>query len=101
MRRAGITLTVHRGGGAHAGVDQGLGAFLALDQHHLRGADHSRLVVQRARIGRCHLVPLSVPGAELFLVTGRVVAIHDRDQFARGVEVVPFGGGWAEFIDRR
>ena len=90
---------VHRRGGIDARVDQGLRAFLALDQHHLRGAGHPWLVVERARVGWCHLAPLGIPGPELLLLSGRVVAVDDGDEMALGVEIVPLRGGWAKFID--
>ena len=90
---------VHRGSRHDAGINQGLRAFLAFDQHHLCGAEHPRLVVERAWFGRCHLVPLNVPGAELLLLTGWVIAVDDGDKLAGRIEVVPLGGGWAQFID--
>jgi len=92
---------VHRGGGSDARINQCLRAFLALDQYHLSGADHPRLVVQRARLGRRHLAPLGVPGPELLLASRWVVAVDDGDETARLIEVIPLGGGWAEFVHRR
>ena len=91
---------VHRRGGHDARVDQGLRALLAFDQHHLRGTGHPWLVVERTRVGRCHLAPLRIPGPELLLLSGRVVAVDNGDEMALGVEIVPLGGGGAEFVDR-
>jgi len=91
---------VHRGGGAHAGVDQGLGAFLALDQHDLGGVLDPRLVVQRPRLGRSHLAAARVPGPEFLLAPRRVVAVDDGDELPLCVEVVPLGGGGTQVVDR-
>ncbi len=97
----GCVRAVHRRGGDDAGVDQGLGALLALDQHDLRGGRQSRLVVQRTRIGRGHLAALGVPRPELLAPAGRVVAVDHPDQPAGGVQVVPLGGLGAEVVRRR
>ncbi|NKF67678.1 hypothetical protein GO296_04960 [Ralstonia solanacearum] len=82
---------VHRRSGNDAGVNQGLGAFLALDQYDLRGGRQARLVVQRARLGRRHLAALGVPRPEFLASAGRVVAVHHPDQPAGCVQVVPLG----------
>ncbi|NJZ81031.1 hypothetical protein GO282_05013 [Ralstonia solanacearum] len=92
---------MHGRGGDNAGVDQGLGAFLAFDQHDLRGARQSRLVVQRARLRRGHLAALGIPRPELLAPAGRVVAVHHPDQPAGGVQVVPLGRLRAEVVRRR
>ena len=90
---------MHRCGRSDAGIDQGLRAFLALDQHDLAGRDQTRLVIDRAWVRRGLLVPLGIPGPELLLLSGWVVAIHHSNQIARGIQVVPLGGGRAQFVD--
>lgn len=93
---------MHRRGRDHARIDQRLGAFLALDQDHLRGIGDARLVVERPRIGGgIVLRRRASQGAELLFRAGRVVAIDDRDQLARGIEVVPLRCRRPQFIDRR
>jgi len=91
---------VHGGGGADAGGDQRLGAFLALDQHHAVGGGDARLVVERTRFGRGHLLAFGVPRPELLAPAWWVVAIDDRDQLAVHIVVVPLGGGRAQVVHR-
>ena len=91
---------MHGRGCHHADGDQGLRTLLALDQHNVTSGSQPRLVVQRARIGRSHLAPLGIPRPELLLAPGWVVTVHDRNQFAGGIEVVPLGRGRAEIINR-
>ena len=92
---------MHRCGRHHACTDQCLRALLAFGQDDRVGRHHPGLVVQGARLGRCHLATLGIPGPELLLAPGRVVAVDDRDQLPCGIEVVPLGGGRTEVIDRR
>ncbi len=89
---------MHGRGGDNAGVDQGLGAFLALDQHDMVGFRQRWLVVERARLGRRHLATLGVPGPERLASSRRVVAVHHADQLAGGVQVVPLGRGGAQVV---
>ena len=91
---------MHRCGRHHACTDQCLRALLAFGQDDRVGRHHPGLVVQGARLGRCHLATLGIPGPKLLLAPGRVVAVDDRDQLPCGIEVVPLGGGRAEVIDR-
>ena len=97
-RRVG---TMHRGGGADACLNQSLRALLALDQHHRSGLHHPLLVVERARIGWCHLAPLRIPGPELLALAWRVVAVDHGDEAARGIQIVPLGGRGPQFVHRR
>ena len=92
---------MHGGRGRDASSDQCLGALLTLDQDHPFGSEHPRLVVQRARIGWSHLATLGIPRPELLLATGWVVAVHDGNQVALGIEVIPLGRGGSQLIDRR
>jgi hypothetical protein len=90
--------TMHGRGGTHTQVDQGLRALLAFDHHNLLGLEHARLVVQRTRLGRGHLSATHIPGSELLAAGLGVVAVHDGNQFAACVLVVPLGRCGAELI---
>ena len=92
---------MHCGGRHHTGIDQRLRALLAFDQDDVAGGHQTRLVVQRAWLGRCHLAALGVPRPEFLFPARWVVAVDNRDQFASGIKIVPLGGRWAEIVGRR